>query len=138
MLIIGESDVGKQDFLSRFLDNDSLNSDLLEKIGLEIKIKIIDFRNKLVKLQIWDTAGEERFRTTTKAYYKGFHGTILMYDVTDQNSFKNLRNWIKQIEANADKSTKRVLVGHKCDEPGRVVTEEEGKKLAEEYNMGFF
>ena len=61
-----------------------------------------------------------------------------MYDVTDKNSFKNVRNWIKQIEANADKSAKRVLVGHKCDEPGRVVTEEEGKKLAEEYNMVLF
>ena len=61
-----------------------------------------------------------------------------MYDVTDKNSFKNVRNLIKQIEANADKSAKRVLVGHKCDEPGRVVTEEEGKKLAEEYNMVLF
>ena len=101
-------------------------------------IKIINFQNKLVKLQLWDTAGEERFRTITKTYYKGAHGIILMYDVTDQNSFKNIRNWIKQIEANADKSAKRVLVGHKCDEPGRVVSEEEGKKLAEEYNMVLF
>ena len=137
ILIIGESEVGKKDFLLRFMD-DSFTADHLEDIGVDFKIKIINFQNKLVKLQLWDTAGEERFRTITKTYYKGAHGIILMYDVTDKNSFKNVRNLIKQIEANADKSAKRVLVGHKCDEPGRVVTEEEGKKLAEEYNMVLF
>ena len=137
ILIIGESEVGKKDFLLRFMD-DSFTADHLEDIGVDFKIKIINFQNKLVKLQLWDTAGEERFRTITKTYYKGAHGIILMYDVTDQNSFKNIRNWIKQIEANADKSAKRVLVGHKCDEPGRVISEEEGKKLAEEYNMVLF
>ena len=135
ILIIGESDVGKQDFLLRFAD---YSSDHLKKIGIDFKTKIIDFEGKIIKLQIWDTAGEERFRTITKTYCKGSHGIILMYDVTDKNSFKNVRNWIKYIEANVDKSTKKVLVGHKCDESSRVVTEEEGKKLAEEYNMGFF
>ncbi len=89
-------------------------------------------------MQIWDTAGQERFRTITKTYYKGAHGIILTYDVTDQNSFKNIRNWIKQIEANAQTSVKKVLVGNKCDKPDRVVTEEEGKKLADDYNMSFF
>ena len=138
ILFIGESNVGKQDFISRFLDNNSETSENLTTIGIDFKIKIINFRNKLVKLQIWDTSGEERFRTITKTYYKGMHGIILMYDVTDQNSFKNVRNWIKQIEANAEILVKKVLVGHKCDEPGREVTEEEGKKLAEEYNMVFF
>ena len=138
ILIIGESDVGKQSFLSKFLDNDSFTLDHLTRIGIDFKTKIINIRNKLVKLQIWDTSGEERFRTITKTYYKGMHGIILMYDVTDQNSFKNVRNWIKQIEANAEILVKKVLVGHKCDEPGRVITEEEGKKLAEEYNMVFF
>ena len=62
----------------------------------------------------------------------------LTYDVTDQNSFKNIRNWIKQIEANAQTSVKKVLVGNKCDKPDRVVTKEEGKKLADDYNMSFF
>ena len=101
-------------------------------------MKIINFENKLIKLQIWDTAGQERFRTITKTYYKGAHGIILMYDVTDQNSFKNIRNWIKQIEANAQTSVIKVLVGNNCDKPDRVVTEEEGKKLANDSNMGFF
>ena len=102
------------------------------------KIKIINIEDKLIKLQIWDTAGQERFRTITKTYYKGAHGIILTYDVTDQNSFKNIRNWIKQIEANAQTNVKKVLVGNKCDKPDRVVTEEEGKKLADDFNMNFF
>ena len=95
-------------------------------------------KGKLVKLQIWDTAGQERFRTITKTYYKGANGIILTYDVTDLNSFKNIKNWIKQIEANAQNNVQKVLVGNKCDKPDRQVTEEEGKKLAEEYNMEFF
>ena len=92
----------------------------------------------MIKLQIWDTAGQERFRTITKTYYKGAHGIILTYDVTDQNSFKNIRNWIKQIEANAQSNVCKVLVGNKCDKTDRVVTEEEGKKLADDFQMMFF
>ena len=137
LLIIGESGVGKTCLLLRFTD-DSFTANHLTTIGIDFKIKIINLENKLIKLQIWDTAGQERFRTITKTYYKGAHGIILTYDVTDQNSFKNIRNWIKQIEANAQTSVKKVLVGNKCDKPDRVVTEEEGKKLADDYNMSFF
>lgn len=89
-------------------------------------------------MQIWDTAGQERFRTITKTYYKGAHGIILTYDVTDSASFKNIKNWIKQIEANAQNNVCKVLVGNKCDRPDRNVNEEEGAKLAEEYKMKFF
>ena len=137
ILIIGESGVGKTCLLLRFTE-DSFTTTFLTTIGIDFKIKIINLENKLIKLQIWDTAGQERFRTITKTYYKGAHGIILTYDVTDQDSFKNIRNWIKQIEANAQGNVKRVLVGNKCDKPDRVVTEEEGKKLADDYSMGFF
>ena len=137
LLIIGESGVGKTCLLLRFTD-DSFTANHLTTIGIDFKIKIINIEGKLIKLQIWDTAGQERFRTITKTYYKGAHGIILTYDVTDQNSFKNIRNWIKQIEANAQTNVKKVLVGNKCDKPDRVVTEEEGKKLADDYNMNFF
>ena len=137
ILIIGESGVGKTCLLLRFTE-DSFTTTFLTTIGIDFKIKIINLENKLIKLQIWDTAGQERFRTITKTYYKGAHGIILTYDVTDQDSFKNIRNWIKQIEANAQGNVKRVLVGNKCDKPDRVVTEEEGKKLADDYTMSFF
>ena len=137
LLIIGESGVGKTCLLLRFTD-DSFTANHLTTIGIDFKIKIITIENKLIKLQIWDTAGQERFRTITKTYYKGAHGIILTYDVTDQNSFKNIRNWIKQIEANAQTNVCKVLVGNKCDKPDRVVTEEEGRKLASDFNMSFF
>ena len=137
LLIIGESGVGKTCLLLRFTD-DSFTANHLTTIGIDFKIKIINLENKLIKLQIWDTAGQERFGTKSKTYYKGAHGIILTYDVTDANSFKNIRNWIKQIEANAQTSVKKVLVGNKCDKPDRVVTKEEGKKLADDHNMSFF
>ena len=121
----------------RFID-DSFTANHLTTIGIDFKIKIINLENKLIKLQIWDTACQNVDRTITKTYYKGANGIILTYDVTDQNSFKNIRNWNKQIEANAQTNVCKVLVGNKCVKPDRVVTEEEGKKLAEDFNMSFF
>ena len=132
IITIGESNVGKRAFLERFTDNS------YDLVGVHFRMKLIEVENKIVKLWIFDTDGEERFRTITKTYYRGFHGIILIYDVTDQCTFKNIRNWIKQVIANGEKSMKKVLVGHKCDEHDRVVTEEEGKKLAEDYNIAFF
>ena len=137
IVIMGYSSAGKQDFILRFID-DSSTANHLTTLGFDIRIKTINFENKLVKLQIWNRAKEEIYRNIAKAYYKGADGLILMYNVTERNSFQSVRNWIEQIEAQGDKSVKKVLVGHKCDEHGRVVTKEEGKKLAEEYNIGFF
>ena len=92
----------------------------------------------MIKLQIWDTAGQERFRTITKTYYKGAHGIILTYDVTDENSFKNIKNWIKQIEQNAQTNVCKVLVGNKCDlNAERVVSTEEAATLAKKYNIEY-
>jgi Ras-related protein Rab-8A len=107
-------------------------------LGIDFKIKIINLEEKLIKLQIWDTAGQERFRTITKTYYKGAHGIILTYDVTDEASFKNIRNWVKQIEQNAQSNVCRVLVGNKCDRDDRKVAFETGNSLATEFHMKFF
>jgi len=107
-------------------------------LGIDFKIKIIDLESKRIKLQIWDTAGQERFRTITKTYYKGAHGIILTFDVTDENSFKNIRNWVKQIEQNAQNNVCKVLVGNKCDREDRKVLMEDGLKLATEFNMKYF
>ena len=87
---------------------------------------------------IIDSAGQERFRTITKTYYKGAQGIILIYDVTDENSFKNMRNWIRQIESNVQSNVCKVLVGNNCDKPDRTVSEEEGKKLGDDFNIKFF
>ena len=140
ILILGESDVGKTCLLLRYTDN-SLKANHLTTIGIDFKIKTINIENRIIKLQIWDTVGQERFRTFSRTYYKLANGIILTYDITDKNSFLKIPNWIKQIEANAPKNVKKILVGNKTDKIDtldRVVTEEEGKKLAKDYNMHFF
>lgn len=68
-----------------------------------------------MKLQIWDTAGQERFRTITTAYYRGAMGILLVYDVSDEQSFTNVRNWMRQIDQNAAENVTRILIGNKCD-----------------------
>ena len=134
--IYSEFDEQKTEFLSKFFD-ESCTQNHLNSIGTDFRTKVINYENKLIKLQLFNSAGQFRFHTITKSDYKGANGVILMYDVTDLNSFKNMRNLMKQMDAYADKSTKKILVGNKCDSPDRVVTEEEGKKLAEEYSFGF-
>lgn len=137
LLILGESGAGKTCLLLRYADN-YFTSNHLPTIGIDFKFKFLNIGDKTIKLQIWDTAGQDKFRTITKTYYKGAHGIVLTYDLTDKASFKNVINWITQIEANAKKNIAKVLVGNKCDLPCREVTEEEGKHLAEEYGMQFF
>ena len=136
ILIIGESNVGKTCLLLRYTD-DSFTANYLSTIAIDFKIKIINIENKLIKLLIWDTAGQERFGAITKTYFKGASGIILIYDISDRCSFKNVINWIKMAEVNEPNAIK-ILVGNKCDIPERVVTEEEGKELANKYNMKFF
>jgi Ras-related protein Rab-8A len=85
--------------------------------SIDFKIKKIFLDNKWVKLQIWDTAGQERFRTITTAYYKGAMGILLVYDVTDERSFQNVKNWMRQIEQHASENVNKVLIGNKCDVP---------------------
>ena len=113
-VIVGDPGVGKTSLLLRFTD-DYFSADHLATIGGDFKNKIINIENQLFKLHIWDIAGEENFRTTHRVYYKGARGVILIYDVTDQNSFKNVHYWLKQIERNANDSIRKVLVGNKCD-----------------------
>ena len=138
ILLLGESHVGKTEFISRFIDDKLTSKNLIKPIGINFRVKTINFKGKKIKLNIWDISGQERIRNITQVFYKGAHALIFMYDVTDQNSFKNLSNWIKQVEAHGEKNLVKVLVGNNCDKLDRVVTEEEGKKLAEDFSIGFF
>lgn len=137
LLLLGESGVGKTSLLLRFTE-DYFTSEHLTSIGIDYKIKMLEMDNKIVKLQIWDTAGEERFRTITKTYYKEAHGILLVYDLSDFNSFKSITNWIKQIEENSDPNVSKVLIGNKSDLEKREVSNEQGRQLADEFNMIFF
>lgn len=138
LLMIGDSGVGKTCLLLRYA-NDSFSPTFITTIGIDFKIKNIEIDNKRVKLQIWDTAGQERFRTITTSYFRGAQGIVLVYDVTDRRSFESIRNWISQIQQHADVHVNKILVGNKCDMlDEKVVSTEEGKKLAEEFNMEFW
>ena len=94
--------------------------------------------NKVIKLQIWDTAGQEKFRTITSSYYRGAHGVIVVYDVTNRESFNNVKNWMGEITRYASENVNRVLVGNKCDiDSKKAVTTEEGKELADSLGIPF-
>ena len=137
VLLIGNSSVGKSSLLLRFVDNQW--SDLfVPTIGVDFKIRTMEIDNKNVKLQIWDTAGQERFKNITASYYRGAHGIFVVYDISDTVSFKNINNWLIEIEKNANKNVYKILVGNKCDlEDKRTVSYQQGKELAETYGMQF-
>ena len=102
------------------------------------KIRTLEVDGKTIKLQIWDTAGQERFKTITSSYYKGAHGIMVVYDTTDKESFKSIDNWMNEVEKHASDNVSRILVGNKNDlTDHRQVTAEEGKDLADHYNIRF-
>mmetsp|Transcript_43982 Transcript_43982/g.121706 ORF Transcript_43982/g.121706 Transcript_43982/m.121706 type:complete len:207 (-) Transcript_43982:196-816(-) len=138
LLMIGDSGVGKTCLLLRYA-NDSFSPTFITTIGIDFKIKNIQLDGKRIKLQIWDTAGQERFRTITTSYFRGAQGILLVYDVTDRNSFISIRNWVAQIQMHADVNVNKILIGNKCDVADqRAISYEEGEALAKEYNINFY
>jgi len=137
LLLIGNSAVGKSSLLLRFSDN-IFNESFLPTIGVDFKIRTFDLNQRTVKLQIWDTAGQERFKTITSSYYKGAHGIILVYDITDKQSFRDIDNWLTEVEKHAHENVNKLLVGNKCDlEQNRQVSYEEGKAYADQLGIKF-
>ena len=137
VLLLGNSNVGKSSLFLRFVD-DIWNDTFVPTIGVDFKIKTFDIDEKKIKMQIWDTAGQERFKNIIASYYRGAHGILLIYDVTDKDSFKNLSNWIIEIEKNSSKQVLKVLIGNKTDlEDKRVVTYNQGKEFADTYGLKY-
>ena len=139
VLLLGDSSVGKTCFLLRYCDR-TFQEAHLSTIGLDYRLKTMTLKNnKNIKLQIWDTAGQDRFRALTKNYYKGANGIILIYDISTTQTFENVKVWINQIKEEANANVIIYLVGNKIDLPKdkRTVTEEEGQKLADEYKFLF-
>ena len=140
ILLLGDSSVGKTCFLKRYTDN-TFQDAYLSTIGFDFKYKFVTLEEgKTIKVQLWDTAGEERFRTIAKSYYKGAHGIVLIYDVTNRKTYDNIRKWMNQIKDDSSSNISIILVANKidCENEFRQVTKEEGEVLAKNNNLPIF
>jgi len=138
ILVIGDSAVGKSALLMRFTE-DQFQENFISTIGIDFKAKVITIDGVRIKLQVWDTAGQERFRTITTAYFRSAVGILLVYDITNSDSFLNLGQWVKSIDMHASGEVVRLLVGNKSDLiDKRVVEKERGASLADEFGIQFF
>ena len=137
-IIIGDSSVGKSNILLRYVHN-SFNPEFLTTIGVEFGAKNIEINKKKIKIQIWDTAGQENFRSITRAYYKNSVCALIVYDITNRSSFENIISWIEDCKGQSPKSIFIILVGNKNDlENERQVSYEEGLEFAKNNNIVFF
>ena len=138
VLLLGDSTVGKTCFLIKYTDK-TFQDVHMATIGLDYRLKNMTLKSgKNVKLQIWDTAGQDRFRAITKNYYKGANGIILIYDVTNPQTFDNVKSWISQIREEASPNVLIYIAGNKIDIEGeRKIQKEAGQKLADEFGFPF-
>uniref|UniRef100_G1PTC2 Ras-related protein SEC4 n=1 Tax=Myotis lucifugus TaxID=59463 RepID=G1PTC2_MYOLU len=122
-------------------NNDTYKTLHLTCVGIlcrELIFRTIELDGKKIKLLLRDTAGQERFRTITTAYYRGAMGIMLVYDITNEKSFDNIKNWIRNIEEHASLDVERMILGNKCDmNDKRQVSKERGEKLAIDYGIKF-
>ncbi|EIM84802.1 ras-domain-containing protein [Stereum hirsutum FP-91666 SS1] len=139
LLLIGNSSVGKSSLLLRFSDEQWLPEDEASAtIGVDFRVHKMDVKGKKVKLSIWDTAGQERFRTITSSYYRGAQGIILVYDVSNRESFDALPRWFSELETYVSSSVVKIIVGNKVDkEYSRQVPTAEAEQFAARQNCLF-
>ena len=136
ILTLGESGVGKTCILRRFVENKFIKNHLAT-IGIDFRTKTIPINDYEVKLKIWDTAGEERFRNITNQYYKGADGIILVYDLNNKDTLTKIKDWMNQIHQNTSNDIGLVLVGNKSDLK-REISTEESLNLSKELNIQLF
>ena len=134
ILLIGDSSVGKTSLLLKYTD-DYFSEQSTSTIGVEFKEKKITLNNRNITLQIWDTSGQERFRSITQNFYRGSDGILFVFDVTNKESFHNLEYWLN--EAKED-DVKKILIGNKIDLPSRTISKERMENLGKRYNLKSF
>jgi Ras-related protein Rab-11A len=137
IIVAGESGVGKTNILSQFV-RQNFNANAKTTIGVECVTKTLQINGQTVKVQFWDTAGQERFRAITSTYYRGAHGVLVLYDITNSSSFSQVPRWLAELEKYGEQDIVKMLIGNKADlEESRSVTVEEAQRLAEKEHMLF-
>lgn len=136
MVLIGDTGVGKSCLLLRFAD-DTFTENYISTIGVDFRFRTVKIDKKTVKLQIWDTAGQERYRTITSAYYRGADGIIMVYDVTNEDSFRHINDWLMEVNRYASETTCKLIVGNKTDLPNRVISTDTLKAYADNLQIPY-
>ena len=138
IMLLGDSTVGKTSILRRYCKNEFSNK-YATTIGIDFQFKNMIKFGKIIRLQIWDTAGQERYKVVAKNYFNSSDGFVILYDITNKESFQNVTSWISQINDIASKEVKFILFGNKNDlEESRIVSADEGTEMAEKYSMKFY
>ena len=138
IILVGDSGVGKTNLLTRFVKNE-FQTQSKPTIGVDFFSKTLQIEKKWIKAQIWDTAGQERYKAFSSAYFSGSHGAIIAYDVTNLESFNNVKQWVEELKNHLDFSKIVVmLIGNKSDlGDKRAVSEDQGRALAEDLDFFF-
>ncbi|KAK3378185.1 P-loop containing nucleoside triphosphate hydrolase protein [Podospora didyma] len=139
VLLIGPSGAGKSALLTRYCDNEFDPESSTATIGIDFKIKRLAVHGKAYRLTLFDTAGQERFRTLSTSFYRGAHGVILVYDISSRASFLTMERWFDEAEAHTGPGVALFLVGAKLDKAdhNREVSSEEGQALADSHGAQF-
>ena len=145
-ILIGDSTVGKTCFLTRYFKN-QFNETFLSTIGIDKEIKYVKVKNDTYKMTLWDTAGQDRFKSLPKKYYQNADGVLLLFDVTSEETFNNVSNWMKDVKENSNKNINSengqpeialYLIGNKIDLPNRVISKEQAETEAKSLGMKYF
>ena len=138
LLIVGDVGVGKSSLMMRYVGEDYKDC-TTGTVGLDFRIRTIVLQGIRVRLQIWDTAGHERYRQLTTTYYGGSHGILILYDMTDDLTFEHVTSWIKEVDKFIDKDVPKILVGNKCDLNTRIsVDNDRARECAKNNGMLLF
>ena len=140
LLIIGNLNVGKTSIITRFT-NGTFSQNYLATVGVDNYTKIETIDNKNVQIKLWDTAGQEKFKSLTKSFFRGAEGVILVYDITNLESFTDLKLWINSIKENLGEekeSIPSIIVGNKIDLGEREISLEEANKFCKDNNYEYF
>ena len=131
--------VGKTSISTRFIKGKFIKIEISNRtINTSCFQKRIEVNNKIFNLNVWDTAGEEKYHALAPIFFRGAHGALIIFDVTNRETFYRATKWFKELKEFAEGNPKIILVGNKIDLPNRVITNEEATKLAMEYNCKFF